>query len=71
MTSAKKVNKDIESGKPRRKLVHMDDKRKKKKTSNSVSDLGWTSEQILEARMRLGSFEEDWNAPGMEIYDEL
>jgi hypothetical protein len=36
-----------------------------------TKDLGWTPEQIIEARSRLLSFEEDWNAPGMEIYDDL
>lgn len=36
-----------------------------------VRDLGWTREQALETRLRLRGFEEDWDAPGMEIYDEL
>ena len=36
-----------------------------------IGDLGWSREQALETRMRLRTFEEDWNAPGMEAYDEL
>jgi mRNA-degrading endonuclease RelE of RelBE toxin-antitoxin system len=36
-----------------------------------IQDLGWTPEQVIEARSRLLCFEEDWNAPGMEIYDDL
>lgn len=36
-----------------------------------ISDLGWSREQALETRMRLRTFEEDWDAPGMEDYDEL
>lgn len=36
-----------------------------------IVDLGWSQEQALETRMRLRTFEEDWDAPGMEGYDEL
>lgn len=36
-----------------------------------IHDLGWSREQALETRLRLRTFEEDWNAPGMESYDEL
>jgi len=36
-----------------------------------ISDLGWTQSQALEARVRLTAFEEDWDAPGMELYDQL
>ena len=32
---------------------------------------GITSQQAAEMRNRVISFEEDWNAPGMEVYDEL
>lgn len=28
-----------------------------------------TAAEIAELRWRLASFEEDWNAPGMEVYD--
>jgi len=36
-----------------------------------IADLGWSQEQAIETRMRLRTFEEDWDAPGMEGYDEL
>ena len=36
-----------------------------------LSTLGWTSEETLSTRTRLQSFEEDWNASGMEYYDNL
>lgn len=32
---------------------------------------GITPEQAADMRNRVISFEEDWNAPGMEVYDEL
>jgi len=32
---------------------------------------GLTMEQAAELRQRLLPFEEDWNAPGMEAYDDL
>ncbi|HWQ69580.1 MAG TPA: hypothetical protein VN494_06470, partial [Patescibacteria group bacterium] len=40
-------------------------------TKMLIGDLGWTREQAYETRLRLRAFEEDWDAPGMEIYDEL
>ncbi|MCB5270943.1 MAG: hypothetical protein LHW56_03755 [Candidatus Cloacimonetes bacterium] len=36
-----------------------------------IDDLQWTLTQVLETRMRLLAFEEDWDAPGMEIYDDM
>lgn len=36
-----------------------------------LTDRGWTPAQSRDARLRLSSFEEDWNAAGMEAYDEL
>ena len=36
-----------------------------------VSDLGWSPEKAAETYMRLRHFEEDWNAPGMDAYDDL
>lgn len=36
----------------------------------TIHDLGWTPEQALANHYRFKIFEEDWHAPGMEIYDE-
>jgi len=36
-----------------------------------IADLGWTVQEAWETRTRLIAFEEDWNVPGMELYDEL
>jgi len=36
-----------------------------------VSDLGWSETEASETRGRFRSFEEDWEAPGMEAYDEM
>lgn len=36
-----------------------------------ISDLGWTREQALETYLHFRTFREDWEAPGMEAYDEL
>jgi hypothetical protein len=36
-----------------------------------VADLGWTPEQAADTRARLASFAEDWDAPGMEGYDDF
>lgn len=36
-----------------------------------ISDLGWSAEKAAETYMRLRHFEEDWDAPGMDAYDEL
>jgi len=33
--------------------------------------LGWSIEEASETRMRLRTFEENWDAPGTEVYDEL
>lgn len=32
---------------------------------------GWTREEALDTRRRLAPFEDDWNAPGMDAYDDL
>jgi excisionase family DNA binding protein len=37
----------------------------------TIAALDWTRRQAHETRQRLGAFEEDWSAPGMEAYDEL
>ena len=39
--------------------------------ANTLEALGWTKQQALETRTKLKAFEEDWNAPGMEVYDSL
>lgn len=36
-----------------------------------ISDLGWTAAEIAETYYRLMAFKDDWEAPGMEAYDEL
>jgi len=36
-----------------------------------ITTLGWSKEQALETRMRLMTFAEDWEAPGMEGYDDI
>ncbi len=36
-----------------------------------LAERGFSPEQIIELRERLATFEEDWNAPGMEAYDNL
>jgi hypothetical protein len=36
-----------------------------------LSDLGWSQDTAAEVYQRLHHFEEDWNAPGMDAYDEL
>ncbi len=41
------------------------------KKQNLVKHLGWTPEQTMEVRMSLSTFEDDWNAPGMDAYDDL
>ncbi len=37
----------------------------------NVALLGWTQREVLETYLRLQPFAEDWDAPGMEAYDEL
>jgi hypothetical protein len=36
-----------------------------------IQDLGWTREDATAIRHRLSAFREDWEAPGMEIYDDV
>jgi len=36
-----------------------------------IQGLGWSELQALKTRVRLESFAEDWEAPGMEAYDDL
>jgi len=47
---------------------------RKKREQRGEIDLaarGITPEQAADMRNRVLSFEEDWNAPGIEVYDEL
>jgi len=37
----------------------------------SIKELGWTREEAADVRARLSSFEQGWDAPGMEAYDDL
>jgi hypothetical protein len=37
----------------------------------TLEQVGLTREQAVNLRARLKTFEEDWNAPGMEAYDKL
>jgi len=37
----------------------------------TLEQAGLTREQAVNLRARLKTFEDDWNAPGMEAYDEL
>ena len=36
-----------------------------------IASLGWSQAQAGETRAKLASFAEDWDAPGMEQYDDL
>lgn len=36
-----------------------------------IEERGWTREETAEVRYQLASFQEDWEAPGMEVYDDL
>ena len=45
--------------------------KKSKKRRLLIRDLGWSRKEALETHYRLESFKEDWDAPGMEAYDEL
>jgi len=36
-----------------------------------VEQLGWSAVEALETHLRFRNFSEDWDAPGMEAYDDL
>jgi hypothetical protein len=40
-------------------------------TQHFIQELGWTRGQAAAIRDRLAAFREDWDEPGMEIYDDL
>jgi len=35
-----------------------------------VHDLGWSKDEALDTHFRLRPFQDDWEAPGMDAYDE-
>ena len=37
----------------------------------SIEQLGWSPAEALETHLRFRNFAEDWNAPGMEDYDDM
>jgi len=39
--------------------------------TRDVAELGWTREQAARVRSALGAFQDDWNAPRMELYDTI
>ena len=36
-----------------------------------IDQLGWSEVEALETHLRLRIFADDWDAPGMEAYDDL
>jgi hypothetical protein len=36
-----------------------------------IEQLGWSAVEALETHLRFRSFADDWDAPGMEAYDDL
>jgi len=38
---------------------------------NCIEALGWSKADALETLLRLRTFAEDWEEPGMEAYDDL
>ncbi len=38
---------------------------------NSIKSLGWSQADALETLLRLRTFAEDWDHPGMAAYDDL
>jgi hypothetical protein len=61
---------------PQEKIVEVFDfvmflKERLPKQGITLEQAGLTREQAINLRARLKTFEDDWNAPGMEAYDEL
>ena len=54
-----------------RLLVSLQEPSSAEKKPLLIADLGWIPQQAANTRARLASFEEDWNAPGMDGYDDL
>lgn len=38
-------------------------------SDHTIQSLGWSAAETLETHLRLRSFADDWDAPGMEAYD--
>jgi hypothetical protein len=36
-----------------------------------IEQLGWSAIEALETHLRFRNYAEDWDAPGMEVYDDL
>lgn len=36
-----------------------------------IDQLGWSALEALETHLRLQNFADDWDAPGMEAYDDM
>jgi hypothetical protein len=58
-------------GERRRRPGRGQTRARQQKKELRVADLGWTVNEAREARARLVGFEEDWDAPGMQEYDNL
>lgn len=41
------------------------------KSGLTLEQAGLSREQAINLRARLKAFEDDWNTPGMEVYDKL
>ena len=39
-------------------------------TPGKINQLGWSEVETAETHLRVRSFAEDWDAPGMEAYDK-
>ena len=37
----------------------------------NIEQLGWSSVEALETHLRFRNFADDWDAPGMEAYDDM
>lgn len=68
MQSQNIENKSLLEAKGREKSQTALEKHKKE---FAIDDLGWSEEETRETYYRLLNFKEDWEAPGMEAYDEL
>jgi hypothetical protein len=67
------VVKDLKSKQPVETSVDLRDTARDGRDASAllVSELGWTMEKAAAVRASLLSFEEDWDAVGMEDYDQL